>query len=86
MDLNKDLEKALVELKKEKQIKFDQTVDLIINLQKFDLKKSQVNTFVSLPYKIKDKKIAGFLEIKNDKVDTITLERFKKYKDKKSCI
>lgn len=83
MDLKKDLEKALVELKKEKQRKFDQTVDLIINLQKFDVRKSSISLFITLPHKVKDKKIAAFLETKNDNVDTIIFSEFKKYSDKK---
>jgi len=83
MDLKKDLKKALVELRKAKERKFDQTVDLIVNLQKFDLKKNAVNIFVSVPHKIKDKKIAGFLEVENKAVDSILLSDFKKYNDKK---
>ena len=47
-ELKQDLEKALQELRKEEPRKFDQTVDLIINLQKFDVKKSNVNIFVSV--------------------------------------
>jgi len=82
-ELRKQLEKSLIELRKEKERKFDQSVDLIINLQKFDIKKNQVNLFVSLPHKIKDKKIIGFLETRNKKVETITKEGFKKYSDKK---
>jgi large subunit ribosomal protein L1 len=83
MDLKEDLKKALEELKQEEQRKFDQTVDLIVNLQKFDVRKDSVNTFVSLPYKIKDKKIAAFLEARKPNVHTITQEEFKKYSDKK---
>ena len=83
MTLNEQLEKALKELRKGKERKFNQTVDLIINLQKFNLKKNQVNVVVSIPHKIKDKKIGAFLETKNKNIDTITLEEFKKYKDKK---
>ncbi len=83
MDLKQDLEKALVELRKEKQRKFDQSFDLIINLQKFDPKKNSVNIFVAVPYKIGDKKIAGFLESKNKNVETITKDEFKKYSEKK---
>lgn len=83
MELKEQLQKALVELRKEKQRKFDQTLDLIINLQKFDIKKNQLNFLITLPHKIKDKKIAGFLEVKNSNIDTITLEEFKKYTDKK---
>jgi len=82
-ELKTQLKNALEELRKAKQRKFEQTLDLIINLQKFDLKKNQVNLVVSLPYKIKDKKIGAFLQTKNENVETITLEEFKKYKDKK---
>ncbi|MFQ5531111.1 MAG: hypothetical protein ACE5ES_00690 [Candidatus Nanoarchaeia archaeon] len=83
MDLKQDLQKALVELRKGKERKFDQTVDLIVNLQKFEVKKSNVNLFVSIPHKIKDKKIAAFLESKNKSIETITGDEFKKYNDKK---
>lgn len=82
MELKEQLEKALVELRKEKQRKFDQSLDLIINLQKFDVKKNPINIFVSVPHKIKDKKICGFLEIKNENVDTITKSELKKYSTK----
>lgn len=83
MEFEQELKQALEELRKGKERKFDQTLDLIINLQKFDLKKNQVNTIVTIPHKIKDKKIAGFLEVKKDSVDTITQDEFKKYNDKK---
>lgn len=83
MDLKQDLQKALVELRKGKERKFDQTVDLIVNLQKFDVKKSNVTLFVDVPHKIKDKKIAGFFESKNKNLDTITEADFKKYSGKK---
>lgn len=81
-ELKDQLKKALDELRKDKERKFDQTVDLIINLQKFDLKKNQVNLFVAVPNKIKDKKIAAFLETKNPNVETILGQDFPKYKDK----
>ena len=83
MDLKADLQNALSELRKDKERKFDQTVDLIVNLQKFDVKKNQVNIFINVPHKIKDKKITGFLEAKNANVETITQAEFKSYKDKK---
>ncbi len=83
MELKEQLKKALEELRKGKERKFDQTLDLIINLQKFDVKKNQLTFLITLPHKIKDKKIAGFLEIKNNNLDTITFEEFKKYTDKK---
>ena len=82
MSLKQDLEKALSELKKEKERKFNQTVDLIINLQKYDHKKNPLNLFISLPNKIKDKKICAFLETKNANVETITKIEFKKYSEK----
>jgi len=83
VELKEQLEKALVELRKEKQRKFNQTVDLIVNLQKFDIKKSNINIAVNVPHKIKDKKVCAFLESKNKAVDTITKDEFRKYKDKK---
>ncbi len=82
MEFKEQLKKSLSGLRKEKQRKFDQTVDLIINLQKFDLKKAQTNLFISVPHKIKDKKICAFLEKKKDD-ETITPDQFKKYSDKK---
>lgn len=83
MELKEQLQKALIELRKEKERKFDQTVDLIINLQKFDSKKNAINLVVSVPHKIKEKKIAAFLESKNANIPTITGDEFKKYSDKK---
>ncbi|HJX50904.1 MAG TPA: hypothetical protein VJ438_05585 [Candidatus Nanoarchaeia archaeon] len=83
MTLEQEFQKALTELRKEKQRKFDQTVDLIINLQKFDVKKTPINLIVNVPHKIKEKKICAFLEAENKKFDTIALEQFRKYEDKK---
>ena len=82
-ELKVELKKALEELRKNDKRKFVQTVDLIINLQKFDIKKNSLNVFVSIPHKIKEKKVCGFLEIDNKKVKTITKSEFKKYSDKK---
>jgi len=83
MEFKEQLKNALKELRKGKERKFDQTADLIINLQKFDVKKTPINLIISVPYKIKDKKIGAFLESKNKNVETITFDEFKKYKDKK---
>ena len=83
MTIEEQLKSALAELRKEPGRKFEQTVDLIINLQKFDLKKSQINIFVNVPHKIKEKRIAAFFEVKNPNVETITKNDFKKYSDKK---
>jgi|APSaa5957512535_1039671.scaffolds.fasta_scaffold15765_4 large subunit ribosomal protein L1 len=83
MEYEKQLQKALIELRKDKERKFDQTVDLIINLKKFDVKKNQINLLLNVPHKIKEKKIAGFFESENKNVPTITFAKFKKYRDKK---
>lgn len=82
MELKEELTKALEELRKNKVRKFDQTVDLIINLQKYSLKKDSTNILVAIPHKIRDKKIGAFLESKNKEVDTITLSEFKNYSEK----
>lgn len=82
MELEEQFKNALEELKKNKERKFNQTVELIVNLQKFDIRKNQVNLFINVPYKIKEKKIGAFLEVKNSKVDTITPDEFKKYSEK----
>ncbi len=63
--------------------KFQQTVDLIINLRDFDIKKNSINTFVTLPHRVKDKKVAGFLEKKSNVIDSITKVEFEDFKDKK---
>lgn len=73
---------ALNELKKQEKRKFVQSVDLIVNLQKFDAKKESVNTTVNLPFPIKKKKICAFLEKKSNVIDTVTKEQFDSYKDK----
>jgi len=83
MELKEQLQGALIELRKEKERKFDQTVDLIVNLQKFDLKKTPINLFISVSHKVKEKRVAGFLESENKNVETITPEKFKKYSNKK---
>jgi large subunit ribosomal protein L1 len=76
------LKKALEEIKKGKERKFDQTVDLIINLRGVDIKKSQVNIVVNVPNKVKDKKVCGFFMEKSKFVDSITELEFKKYSEK----
>jgi len=83
MELENDIKKALSELRKSEARKFDQTADLIINLQKFDPKKNQMNILVSIPHKIKDKRICAFFEVKNKSVETITPPEFKNHSDKK---
>jgi len=82
-ELKEQLQEALKVIRADaKERKFDQTVDLLVNLQKFDVKKTPINTIINVPFKIKNKKIAGFLESTNANVDTITLNEFKEYNDK----
>ncbi len=83
MEIEQELKKALAELRKNKERKFDQTADLIVNLQKFNPKKDAVNILVNLPNKIRDKKVAGFFEVRAKNIETITPNDFKKYSDKK---
>lgn len=75
---------ALKELRKQEKRKFEQSVDLIINLRKFDIKKESINLSVSLPHKVKDYKIGAFLEGKSSVVDTIKRDELKKMTDKSS--
>lgn len=64
--------KALIELRtKTKKRKFDQTLDLIINLKDFDIKRESLNTFVILPHLNEKKKICAFLEKPSQKIFTI---------------
>ena len=76
------LDKALEKLRKDKERKFDQTVDLIVNFKGVDLRKDAVNIVINLPNKIKEKKVAAFFKEKSKLVDTITEPEFKKYGEK----
>jgi len=75
--------KAIEELRKFDKKKFNQSLDIIVNLKSFDVKKDSVNLFLNLPYKVKDVKIAGFLNRKSSIVDSIMKAEFDSYKDKK---
>lgn len=80
-------EKALEAIQKlrktEKKIKFDQTVDLIVNLKNFDVRREAFSVFIPVPFKVKEKVVAGFLEKKSNFIDTITKEEFVMFKEKK---
>lgn len=78
-----ELKQALEELRKSDKRKFEQGVDLIVNLKGINLKKENITTVVTIPHKIKEKKVCAFLTKKSSLVDTITLPEFQKYKDKK---
>lgn len=79
-----ELKKALEELKKGKERKFDQTVELIINLKSIDARKDSINIVVKVPHKIKDKRVCGFLTEKSKLVPTITEVEFKKHSEKEA--
>jgi len=83
-EIEKELQKALAELRKGEERKFNQTVDLIVNLQKFDAKKESLNIFIQVPHRIKEKKICAFLTSKHKDFDTITEADFRLYSDKKA--
>ena len=84
MSTEENFTKAIEELRSsEVKRKFDQTIDLIINLKEFDVRRESFNLFVTLPHKIKDKKIAGFFEKDSKIVDSIKKDSFGRYKEKK---
>ncbi len=66
-----------------KKKNFNQTVDLIVNLKNFEVKREGFNIFVQIPHKIKEKKVAGFFEKDNKLVDVIKQSNFNRYKEKK---
>jgi large subunit ribosomal protein L1 len=78
-----DIISALTELRKNEKKKFNQSVDLIINLQKFDVKKESINLVLILPNPLKKKSVCAFLEKKSTFIDTVSKEQFDAYKDKK---
>jgi len=69
--------------KRHKKVNFNQTIDLIVNLKDFDVRRHSFNLIVTTPNKIKDKKVAGFFENDNNLLDTIKKDDFSKYKEKK---
>lgn len=77
-----EIKAALAELRKEKKRKFVQTVDLVMNLKNFDVRKEALNTFIFIPYG-SEKKLAAFFTKRSKLIDTITEEDFVKYKELK---
>jgi ribosomal protein L1 len=64
--------KAIEKIKSsEKKVNFDQTVDLIINLKDFDVRREAFSLFIPVPNKVKDKRVAGFFEKDSNVIDTI---------------
>jgi large subunit ribosomal protein L1 len=50
---------------------FDQTLDLIVNLRDFDMRRESLNTSAILPFLNKPKKVAAFLERSSAKADYV---------------
>lgn len=73
------IEDAIKQLRSEKKRKFVQSIDLIVNLQNFDVRKESVNSFIPVPNP-SHKRICAFLTRRSKTVDTITKEDFDKYK------
>ncbi len=76
---------ALKKLREAEKRKFEQAIDLIINLKNFDIRKESVNLFLELPHKVKERKIAAFLTKKSNIVDSILKQDFDKYDKKKDA-
>jgi large subunit ribosomal protein L1 len=74
---------AIKQLRTNEKRKFSQSVDLIINLRSFDVKRENLNLFLNMPHKIREAKLAAFFEKKSNFIDTITKTEFDAYKDKK---
>ena len=81
-DENTAFLKAIQELRKNDKKKFDQTIDLIINLKDFDVRREAFNTFITMPVKTGNKKVLGFFE-KDSIIDTLKKEEFGRFKEKK---
>ncbi len=77
------LNEAIAELRKEEKRKFEQSIDLVVNLRGIDVKREGINVVLSIPHKIKTKRVCGFLNEKSPHVDTVKELDFSKYKDKK---
>jgi len=86
MDLKEKIVQALEELRKQEKRKFSQSVDLLINLKKFDMKRDNVNLLLTLPHKIKSVKLCAFLNKKTGVIDTITKSEFDSYENNKKAL
>lgn len=78
-----DTKEALASLRKEKKRKFTQSVDVIVNLKSYDVRREALNTFIFIPHG-SEKKLAAFTTKRYQFIDTITEEDFVKYKDMKA--
>ena len=74
-----ETKEVIAKLREGKKRKFDQSLDLVVNLKVFDVRREALNTFVFVPHGM-DKKFAAFFAKRNDKVSTITEEDYVKYR------
>jgi len=82
--LEMDFLTAIKELRQTEKRKFEQTVDLIVNLKNYDLRIKPINLFVEMPHMFQKNKICAFLEADNKDVDrVITKLEIPKINDKK---
>ncbi len=79
-----NLQETLVELRKNEKRKFDQSIDLIVNLRGIDLKRDNIAAVFTMPNQLKAKNVCAFLNKKSELVKTITPAEFVAYKDKKA--
>lgn len=78
-----NIAEALQELRKQKKRNFSESIDLLVSLKGIDIKKENITTIISIPHKIKSKKVCAFLSRKSDIVNTISNLDFQKYKEPK---
>jgi len=75
---------AIKKLKQEaEERKFDESLDLIINLKSFDAKRENVNVMITLPHPIRKPRVFGLFNKRSAVIDFILKEDFDKYTDKK---
>lgn len=77
-----NLQEAIKEIRKTEKRKFDQSIDLLINMKGVDLKRDNISVVFAMPHQLKEKKICAFLNTKSDLVKTVTPQEFVGYKDK----
>lgn len=81
-----EFKEALKQLRASEERKFDQTVDLIVNLKGMDFRKTNLSFVVGVPNKFKEKTVCAFLNEKSELVSTITKPEFAKYATDKKAL
>jgi len=84
MAIEENFLKAIQELRKTNvKRKFDQTIDLIVNLKDFDVRREAFSLFIQTPCLVKKRKVAGFFERKSKVIDSFIKDEFPNFKEKK---